>query len=106
MTRAIDPASVRAYLARDWRSLRARKRAYWRARLERGGLAEALAITEQLRTGLQKRDATWPSEREREEDLETHRRVAAALARTAPRTPASTPRARRGSARGRTRRVR
>jgi hypothetical protein len=86
MLRAIDPASVRAYLARDWRLLRTHKRAYWRARLERGGLVEALAITEQLRADLQDRDASWPSEHEREEDLETHRRVAAALARTGPKT--------------------
>jgi hypothetical protein len=82
--RTIDPASVRAYAARDWRQLRARKRAYWRARLERGGLAEALSITEQLRAWLHEREAAWPTEQEREEDLETHRQVAAALARTAP----------------------
>ncbi|HEY0481819.1 MAG TPA: hypothetical protein VGD37_30080 [Kofleriaceae bacterium] len=102
MSRAIDPASVRAYVARDWRALRASKRVYWRARLDRGGLAEALAITGQLRAGLQHRDATWPTEHDREEDLQTHRRVAAALARTAPTTaPGKAPRAR-----GRARRVR
>jgi hypothetical protein len=100
--RPIEPASVRAYVARDWRRLRARKRAYWRARLERGGLAEALSITEQMRTWLHERDAAWPTEQEREEDLETHRRVAAALARTA---PASGRRA-EAAPRGRARRVR
>jgi hypothetical protein len=57
---------------------------YWRARLERGGLAESLAITGQLHTGLRERAPAWPTEQDREEDLETHRRVAAALARTAP----------------------
>jgi hypothetical protein len=84
MLQPLDPASVRAYVARDWRRLRERKRAYWRARLERGGLAEALSITEQMRAWMRERDAAWPTEQEREEDLETHRRVAAALARTAP----------------------
>ncbi|MBL0219136.1 MAG: hypothetical protein IPQ07_35355 [Myxococcales bacterium] len=80
MARTLDPASVRAYLARDWAQVRARKRAYWRARLERGGLVEALAITEQLRVG--------STEQHREEDLETHRRVAKALACTAPKQAA------------------
>jgi hypothetical protein len=44
MPPVIDPASVRAYVARDWQLLRTGKRAYWRTRLERGGLVEALAI--------------------------------------------------------------
>lgn len=83
MSQTIDRASVRAYVDRDWRLLRAHKRAYWRAQLERGGLAEALSIADQLRIELQERNPTWPSEHEREEDLDTHRRVAAALARTA-----------------------
>jgi hypothetical protein len=87
MPRAIDPASLRAYMARDWRRARLGKRAYWRARLATGGLAAAIAISDQLRTGLQKHDASWPSEHDREEDLETHRRVAAALARTATAAP-------------------
>jgi hypothetical protein len=93
----IDPASVRAYVGRDWRQLRDGKRAYWRARLEHGGLLEALEVTEQLRSWLHERDAAWPTEQEREEDLENHRRVAAALARTAPATTrrkATAPRAR------------
>jgi hypothetical protein len=91
MASVIDPAalaaSARAYVARDWQRARDLKRTYWRARLDRGGLTEALAITDQLRRELKQRVPTWPSEREREEDLETHRRVAAALART-PRPPA------------------
>ena len=87
MARLIDPASARAYVDRDWRRLRANKRAYWRERLECGGLAEALSITEQMRTWLREQDAAWPTEQEREEDLETHRRVAAALACTAPTSP-------------------
>jgi hypothetical protein len=102
MVRSIDPASVRAYVDRDWRLLRARKRAYWRKRLESGGLAEALSITEQMRTWVRERDAAWPTEQEREEDLETHRRVAAALART---VPASGCRE-EAAVRGRARRVR
>jgi hypothetical protein len=82
--------------------LRAGKRAYGRARLERGGLAEALSITEQMRAWLHERDAAWPTEQEREADLETHRRVAAALARTAP----TSARHEKAASRGRARRVR
>jgi hypothetical protein len=102
MVRSIDPAAARAYVDRDWRRLRAHKRTYWRARLERGGLVEACSITEQLRAWMRGRDAAWPTEQEREEDLETHRRVAAALARTAP----ARPRREAAAARGRARRVR
>lgn len=87
MARSFDPAAVRAYLARDWSAARERKRAYWRDRLQRGGLGEALAITEQLRVG--------STEQDREADLETHRRVAEALARTPRRSAETGRRARR-----------
>jgi hypothetical protein len=70
-----DPALLRAFAQRDWRRARDAKRAYWRARLDRGGLAEAIRVTESLR---------GPDDH-REEDLETHQRVAEALAKTAPR---------------------
>jgi hypothetical protein len=102
VVRTIDPASIRAYVARDWGLLRARKRAYWRARLDPGGLVEALAITEHLVPRYGTRPPSWPTEQEREEDLETHRRVAAALTRTScPQPRDDAPRRKR-----RTRRVR
>ena len=69
-SRPLDPDAIRAYAARDWARVRENKRAYWRARLDRGGLAEAVRVTELLR------DTTAPSETSREEDLETHKRVA------------------------------
>lgn len=74
-----DPTLLRAFANRDWRRAREAKRDYWRARLDRGGLAEAIRITESLR---------GPDDH-REEDLETHRRVAEALAKTAPRRAAT-----------------
>ena len=77
----VDRASIRAYVARDWRGQRERKRAYWRDRLMRGGLRESIRVTEQLREWMMSVDATWPSQAQRDEDLATHRRVAAALAK-------------------------
>ncbi len=83
--REIDPASVRAYVGRDWAGLREGKRNYWRERLDRGGLAEALRVTDQLYEWMRARHPSWPTSQDRDEDFETHKRVAEALARTAPR---------------------
>jgi hypothetical protein len=83
----LDASSVRAYLARDWAAVRRRKREYWRERLDRGGLAEALRVSALLYEPA--------SDEDREEDLQTHQRVAEALAKTAPRRRTATPRARR-----------
>lgn len=81
----LDPAAIRAYVGRDWQKARSAKRAYWRERLARGGMAEALRVTEQLHR--------VPTDAERDEDLQTHQRVAEALAKTA--TVSSRARARR-----------
>jgi len=70
----IDGATVRAYLNRDWKAMREAKREYWRARLDRYGLTESLRVSSLHRV---------PTEQERDEDLETHTRVAKALRRTA-----------------------
>ena len=66
---AIDPvlaASVRAYVARDW------------GRFER----ERLRQVDSLRAGARLWQPTWPTEADREADLEAHQRLAAQLART------------------------
>jgi hypothetical protein len=78
-----DPLGVRAYLARDWEAARDNKRRYWHDRPARGGLAEALRVTEQLRAWTAANNPSWPTEQQREEDLATHPRVAQALAATA-----------------------
>jgi hypothetical protein len=99
---AIDRESVLSFVGRDWRLARDRKREYWRARLERGGLREALRITEQLRDWMKLADPEWPAPEQREEDLETHCRVAEALSKTAPSAHVG----RAGATRTRPRRVR
>jgi len=87
-------------MARDWGAVREAKRRYWRDRLERGGLAEALRVSEQLRVHAASENPAWPTEQDREKDIETHQRVAQALASTAP------SKRRSASARARTPRVR
>jgi hypothetical protein len=49
---------------------------------KRTGLATTLAMMDQLRSHLRTWAPTWPAEGDLEEDYETHRRVAEALART------------------------
>jgi hypothetical protein len=63
--------------------VRSAKAQYWRARLDQGGLREALRVSAELRDWMRQANPSWPTERERDEDLETHRRVAQALAKTA-----------------------
>jgi hypothetical protein len=86
------PADVRAYLARDWQAVRDAKHAYWQARLATGGADAALAASDQLRIFCQGLNPGWPSDQDREADLEAHRRVAQALRRV-PATPPPTRRA-------------
>jgi hypothetical protein len=102
MAARLDPDAVRAYLARDWARAHEAKRAYWHARVVRGGLPEALAVSDQLRAWQLRMTPESERERDREEDLETHRRVAQALLCTAPAPAphiAPAPRAKRPRAR-------
>ncbi len=78
--RTIDRESVLAYLARDWQGARDHKREYWRAILARKGLRESLRVNDQLHAWMKLSDPAWPTQEQREEDLETHRRVAEAFA--------------------------
>ena len=99
---ANDPLAVRAYLDRDWSGAREGERAYWRARIDQGGLAEALLVTQQLYDWMKHADPAWPTREQRDEDLETHVRVAEALQKTAGRDPS----VRTGTSRRSTPRVR
>jgi len=94
--RKTEPASLRARIQCDFARLRESKRDQWRARIERGGAAEALRISEELRNWMSARDPSWPTQQERDEDFETHVRVAEALARTAPLVRASSKKPVRG----------
>jgi hypothetical protein len=83
-----------ALLSKRWDLLAAYKDQYWRERKQLG-LREALRVVDSLRTQAQFFNPSWPTPEDREADLETHVRVSAALARTAPdqaKPPPATPR--------------
>jgi hypothetical protein len=72
---------IRAFVARDWQAARQAKDAYWGRRIERLGPAEGFRIADELRRQALLQDPTWPDADGRREDLHTHARVAARLAR-------------------------
>ena len=79
----MPPHPAAALLSKRWDLLAAYKDQYWRER-KRLGLREALRVVDSLRTQAQFFNPSWPTPEDREADLETHLRVSAALARTAP----------------------
>ncbi len=68
-------------MQRDWARVERAKHEHWAARRRRGGLAEAARVMSALRAHAELLDPGYPDTTERDADLETHRRVAAALAR-------------------------
>jgi len=79
----VPPHPAAALLGKRWDLLAEYKDQYWRERKQLG-LREALRVVDSLRTQAQFFNPTWPTPEDREADLETHIRVSAALARTAP----------------------
>lgn len=91
-------ASVRAYLDRDWGLFERLRDRELVSQRRHGTLPTALHLMQQLRDSARTLCPEWPTEADREADLEDHRRLAATLARTAgfPRAAiASAPRIRR-----------
>lgn len=82
-TGVVPPHPAAALLSKRWDLLAAYKDQYWRER-KHLGLREALRVVDVLRTQAQFFNPAWPTPEDREADLETHIRVSAALARTAP----------------------
>jgi hypothetical protein len=79
----VPPHPAAALLSKRWDLLAEYKDQYWREQ-KHLGLREALRVVDALRTQAQFFNPTWPTPEDREADLETHIRVSAALARTAP----------------------
>jgi hypothetical protein len=79
----VPPHPAAALLGKRWDLLAAYKDLYWRERKQLG-LREALRVVDSLRTQAQFFNPSWPTPEDREADLQTHLRVSAALARTAP----------------------
>ena len=76
------PDDLRAFAARDWARLAQSKRASWRARKQHRSAAELLAAADVLRRHARMIRPDWPSPRDRDADIATHRRVAEALRAT------------------------
>jgi hypothetical protein len=72
---------IREFVARDWRAAREAKDAYWSARIERLGPVEGFRIADELRCQALRQNPAWPDADNRDNDLLTHTRVAALLAR-------------------------
>jgi len=79
----VPPHPAAALLSKRWDLLAEYKDQYWRER-KRLGAWEALRVVDALRTHVQYFNPNWPTPEDREADLQTHIRVSAALARTAP----------------------
>jgi hypothetical protein len=79
----VAPHPAAALLSKRWDLLAEYKDQHWRDR-KKLGLREALRVVDSLRTQARLFQPSWPTQVDREEDLETHIRVAAALARTGP----------------------
>jgi hypothetical protein len=71
-------ADVEAYLARDWAAVARLKTDHW----GRAGAAAALCAADILREHARAMCPEWPTSRDREEDIQTHTKVARILSRT------------------------
>lgn len=85
--RPVKASDIRAFVARDRRLVEEAEAAFWAARKSELGVLEALRIGETLRREVQEQRPDWPAEEERLADLETHRRVSAALRSVSSRLP-------------------
>ena len=75
----MDERDAAAFAGRDWEAIERLKTDYWRERQAIMTPDEALAIAEQLRLYVKSIRPDWPSEADRDANLEDHIRLADAL---------------------------
>ena|ERR1043166_3053743 len=80
IVKSMPPHPAAALLGKRWDLLAYYKDQYWRDR-KRLGLREALRVVDSLRAQVRCFQPDWLTQDDRDEDLETHLRVAAALSR-------------------------
>jgi hypothetical protein len=80
-----DPAALREFVRRDWDAAARAKEQYWRDWKREHGPAAGVRIADELRRQILLARPDWPSERERQEDLEMHLRLIEAIRRVPPR---------------------
>ena len=76
---------IRDYMAREWRTARAAKDAYWAERIARCGPLEGFRIADELRRQALLHDPDWPGAAARRQDLLAHVRLAELFTRASPR---------------------
>ena len=74
---------IRDYMAREWRTARAAKDAYWAERIARYGPLEGLRIADELRRQALLHNPGWPDAASRKQDLLAHVRLAELFTRAA-----------------------
>jgi len=72
---------IRAFVDRDWRSIRDNKDDYWAERITRLGPGEGLRIAGELRAQVIAMHPDWPAAEDREADLANHARLSELLRR-------------------------
>jgi hypothetical protein len=77
-----DGASARAFVRRDWGALTAAKDRSWLEERERTGVAGAFQTLSALIEHARSVRQDWPSEEEREADLDMHLRLLGVMRRT------------------------
>jgi len=82
-SRRVPPHPAAALLGKRWDLLAEYKDRCWRERKQLGA-EDALRVVDALRAQAQYFHPGWPTREDREADFQTHLRVSAALARTAP----------------------
>lgn len=75
----MEASDLARFAQRDWSVLAELKADYWVSMKAREGAGEGLLIADELRRHALRLHPDWPSEEDRQEDLETHIRVGAAL---------------------------
>ena len=79
----MDPASIRAYAARDWRAIATAKREYWVGRYRREGSRATVQASRALLAEIRSVRPDYPTDDERRADLAAHVRLRVLLDRAA-----------------------
>ena len=80
-TCSVEREDLIRFANRDRRPVEALRAAHWTSKHHVAGAAAALELADRLRVYARSLQPDWPSERERDDDLGSHSRVAEALSR-------------------------
>ena len=72
---------IREFMSRDWTAVRAVKDTYWHERVARLGPLEGWRIGDELRRQVLALHPSWPSEEDRQPDVDAHARLSEMMRR-------------------------